>query len=555
MKNLILIVVVVGLCGVSNAQQLPLGSQYYTNMFTMNPAYTGSGEYPRAMISHRNQFNGLAGGPQTSMLSVNGPIKTDNIGLGVIAYTDATDILVKNSAMINYSYAIRTGTKSRLHFGLALGAQNYRIDFDKASVVNVSDPVLLGSRQTKTVFNADFGLMFETEKLQLGFAIPQLFTHMPTYTNVDQTSLTFQTKSHYRLMASYDLAFGSSPLTLKPMTMIRFVSGAPAQFDMNLILDYRKMGWFGITYHNGYAMAFSAGVRYKSFGFGYAHDFPLGNVVRYARNSSEFLLSYDFGKNQVANNQDDLRKEIEALKQKTEQQQFLLDSLTNELNRINEEIKIEKGRNNVQQDQIDSLEVKQLELENKIKEVKTLPSAGLSSEAKNGQKEAEPRKNEAKNDSKKGDVKEPVILDPVVEELVQTQKPKEMPKSDPKTEKGSTEKPAEVQAEALPKEVVHQAPRDSRVKTKSVEEYVDAGGDLSQAGFYVVTGSFSKNYNRDNWKKKMLAEGHKGATFLRNDKLNMTEVYIFYSKDRLSAIQAMEKYASTGKRAWVLELK
>lgn len=542
MKTIFLIITVVGFLGIANAQQLPLGSQYYTNMFTMNPAYTGSGEYPRAMISHRNQFNGITGGPQTSMLSVNGPIKSDNIGLGVIAYTDATDILVKNSAMINYSYAIRTGDKSRLHFGLALGAQNYRIDFDKASVVNVTDPVLLGSRQTKTVFNADFGLLFETEKLQLGFAIPQLFTHMPTYTTADQTSLTFQTKSHYRVMAAYDLKFGTSPVSLKPMTMIRFVGGAPAQFDMNLVLDHRKLGWFGITYHNGYAFAVSAGVRYKSFGFGYAHDFAMGSVVRYARSSSEFLLSYDFGKNQTSNNNDDLRKEIEELKRKNEEQQMLLDSLMNELTKVNRQIDEVKDVNGVQQEEIDSLKMLQLNLKNQIQKIESLPSAGLKAEPnKETTKIEEPRKVE---EPKKNEQKEKVILDPVVEELVQTQKPKELPKSEPK----KVEEPKELKPQPAP--VV-----DNRVRTKSVDEYVDAAGGQSQSGFYVITGSFSKNYNRDNWKKKMVAEGYKNATFLRNDKLNVTEIFIFYSKDRLTAIQEMEKYTSTGQRAWVLELK
>ncbi|MBU2020461.1 MAG: PorP/SprF family type IX secretion system membrane protein, partial [Bacteroidetes bacterium] len=176
MKNFTLLIAIFSIVNSGMAQQLPIGSQYYENMFVLNPAFTGARNNVKAFVSHRSQFNGLQGGPKTSLIAVNGPMQKKNVGLGVIAYTDATDILVKNSAMINYSYGIRLGQISVLHFGLAMGAQNYRIDFNQASVVNNSDQVLFENRQGKTVFNSDFGMLFEANRLKLGFAIPQLLT-------------------------------------------------------------------------------------------------------------------------------------------------------------------------------------------------------------------------------------------------------------------------------------------------------------------------------------------------------------------------------------------
>ena len=78
------------------SQQLPLGSQYYVNMYSFNPAEVGTSTL-QTYFSHRSQFTGITNGPQTSYLSVDGPTKYDNMGLGLIAMTDKTDILSKNT--------------------------------------------------------------------------------------------------------------------------------------------------------------------------------------------------------------------------------------------------------------------------------------------------------------------------------------------------------------------------------------------------------------------------------------------------------------------------
>src|ERR1035437_3930129 len=64
------------------AQQLPLSSQYYTNPFVMNPAYAGISENLNIFLTHRSQWTGLAGAPETSYLTIEGPIPTKNSSLG-----------------------------------------------------------------------------------------------------------------------------------------------------------------------------------------------------------------------------------------------------------------------------------------------------------------------------------------------------------------------------------------------------------------------------------------------------------------------------------------
>jgi type IX secretion system PorP/SprF family membrane protein len=278
------------------AQQMPFSSQYYTNMMTINPAMTGSTEYAQAFLSHRSQFAGLQGGPQTSYFSVDGATTNGKIGLGLTALNDVTDILARTNVMINYAYGIQLGTDHILRFGLAMGIQNNRIDFQAAQVVDPNDALLFSSRQNQTVFNADFGLAYTLKRLQIGVAIPQMLTKQPTFFTNTGSNLMYSTSRHLRATLKYEFTVSNQRgIVVYPMLLVRAVKGAPIQWDLNAILDYKKWGWLGVTYHSNSAISISAGVRYKSFTAGYAHDIVVGSVTNFSKRSSEFMLSYTFG--------------------------------------------------------------------------------------------------------------------------------------------------------------------------------------------------------------------------------------------------------------------
>lgn len=278
------------------AQQMPFSSQYYTNMMTINPALTGNSPFAQAFLSHRSQFAGLQGGPQTSYFSVDGSTTSGKIGLGLTALNDVTDILARTSVMVNYAYGIQLGKEHHLRFGLAMGIQNNRIDFQAAQVVDPTDALLFGSRQNQTVFNADFGIAYSFKRLQVGIAVPQLLTNQPTFFTNTGSNLMYSTSRHLRSTVKYEFTLNEKrAIVAYPMFMIRAVKGAPIQWDINGIVDYKKWGWIGITYHSNSAISISAGVRYKSFTAGYAHDILLGTVSNYSKRSSEFMLSYTFG--------------------------------------------------------------------------------------------------------------------------------------------------------------------------------------------------------------------------------------------------------------------
>ena len=103
MRNLIISTALVLTFGSAIAQQIPFSSQYYTNPFVTNPAFTGNHDRVNAFLTHRSQWTGIAGAPQTSYLTLDGPIEAKNIGLGLNLYSDVTDITSRVGAFANYS--------------------------------------------------------------------------------------------------------------------------------------------------------------------------------------------------------------------------------------------------------------------------------------------------------------------------------------------------------------------------------------------------------------------------------------------------------------------
>lgn len=333
------------LATVAYGQQTPLSSHYYINMMTVNPAFTGCSDNTQAFLSHRSQFAGLNGGPQTSYLSFDGPTLSKKYGIGFTALNDVTSILARTNFMVNYAYSLKLGNESSLRFGLAAGVQNNRIDFDKAQVVDQNDQILFGPRLTQNVFNADFGLVYNLKKFQFGFAVPQLFNNEPLFTSNTGEDLIYSTKRHIRSTFKYEFVFSeNSNYVLYPLVMIRAVKGAPIQYDINAVLDFKKRAWFGLTYHSNYAIAVSAGLRLDNFTIGYAHDFIVGHVANYSKRSSEIVLSYRFGEKEKAQQLiiEELKKQVASNNEKIKIEQLELseqsDSLKSELDKTNTKV-------------------------------------------------------------------------------------------------------------------------------------------------------------------------------------------------------------------------
>ena len=297
MKNSIIKFVLLLSTGSAFAQQMPLSSQYYNNQFVTNPALTGTKEDVNAFLTHRSQWTGVAGAPQTSYLTVDGPIQAKNVGLGLNLNSDITDITSRIGAFVNYSYKLRlTDDDNNLFFGLAVGVINNRIDFSKVVVRDTQDPYLSMGTQSKTVFSADFGMAYKWKQLEIGAAVPQLFANKIKYESQNGKDASYKLERSYLGSVKYVIDIvKEKQITIYPLVMVRYYENSALQYDGNLVLDWKKVGWIGATYHSNNSIALSAGVRFKGLSVGYAYDLGISNVKSYIGGSSELLLGFSFG--------------------------------------------------------------------------------------------------------------------------------------------------------------------------------------------------------------------------------------------------------------------
>jgi type IX secretion system PorP/SprF family membrane protein len=320
------------------AQQIPMGSQYYMNPFIINPAFTGTSGEVNAFLMHRSQFSGIAGAPQTSYLTIDGPINVDGVGLGLNAFSDVTSILSRTGVMGSYSYTLKINADNQLSFGLAAGILDHSINYNQAVVRDLDDPHLFEQRVHRTVFTADAGLAYNWKKLQVGFSIPQFVSINAKLRSDDGTTGFFDVDRQYQWTARYLIDINTERgLTAYPYVMVRSAFGTPVQYDLTGVLDWKKIGWIGVTYHSDFAVAASVGIRYRNLCVGYAHDFGVTKIRNYTGSTDEFLLSYRFG-NDTKKRLDQHEKEIAELKQRTEQNEREILEMKQDIEEIREEL-------------------------------------------------------------------------------------------------------------------------------------------------------------------------------------------------------------------------
>ena len=280
---------------VAKAQEQSLVSQYMFNMLNVNPAYAGNREVGNLNFLIRNQWVSMPGAPVFGSLSYDVRKENSNVGLGVQVYSNRIGIEKTTGANALYSYRVPF-KKSYLSIGMSFGILNYQANFTQSNSFQSGDPIL---QQNVNGFlpAAGFGMLYARENWYIGLSSPSLLTtKLNAQGKADVTSAG--KNSHYFLNTGY-IVDASENVKLKPSLLVKVVSGAPVQYDINL------NAWFGGV--------FGAGVSYRTedailgmlelqlspqLRMGYAYDYSNARLVSYNRGSHEFMLRYEFGSKQ-----------------------------------------------------------------------------------------------------------------------------------------------------------------------------------------------------------------------------------------------------------------
>lgn len=516
MKKLILTgTVALFLVNSASAQQIPFYSQYFNNPLVYNPALTGSSEQSNVWLTHRSQWTKIPGAPVTNALTLDGPLSDQNMGLGLSLYSDVTDITTRTGASGLYSYKLKIDDNSKVHFGLAFGALSHMVDFSKAIVQDNTDPNLFAESQRRTTLDANFGIAYTWKALEIGVAVPQIFANRIRYENNDSRTY-YNLSRHFLASAKYAFDVNKDKgMTAYPLILMRAAPNVPIQYDINAVFDWKKIGWLGVSYRSEYAVGVSLGLRYKALSAGVSYDIITSSLSEVAGSSTEVMLGFTFGKKKEAVDSAAIKERQQA----DDKVDKMLMKMMEENNKNKEEI--EKLKEELQKKGSGGTGMNTPGSESSSGSTASAPSSGSTS----GTGASSPT----------------ASLTPITTGVTTTGT------SSPTTTSATTTSSS---AEGMGAKL-----SPDQVKTATVNEFTNEAGARSQAGYYVVVGSFSSKENTESFKRALAAKGYSGTKYLYNPIDSYFYIYTKMSENKDVAAEQFFKVQADYRDAWIQKLE
>ena len=289
---------VIGLCNTNVfAQTEPMYSQYMYNMLGVNPAYAGNREALSMNFFQRNQWNGIKGAPKTTSFSLDQSVKEGKIGWGVQVYDDRLGVEAATGFNGMLSTRIQVSEKGILSGGLSFGLMNYRINLnDVQNRNNPNDPSFISiNNPSSWTPSLGMGIYYNTDRFYASISTPSILkSRLASYQ--DFVSSLEKTNA-FHLFANTGYVFDiNEDLKLKPSTMVKMVSGAPIEADINLNVWMKDIIGLGGSYRTGDAFVGMVELQASpNLRIGYAYDMPFNPLKYFTRGSNELMLRFEFG--------------------------------------------------------------------------------------------------------------------------------------------------------------------------------------------------------------------------------------------------------------------
>jgi type IX secretion system PorP/SprF family membrane protein len=330
-----------GAISIGNAQQTATFDHYQTQQFLVNPAAAGLNG-TSVILDYRRQWSGFAGAPETQVLAVDGAIKRDKIGLGLMIVNDQINILGSTSAMATFAYRVQFADNHFLRLGVSGGMNQNRILFDKVNAGDPSELQLFQDNQNATSFDANAGLFYELGNLKAGLAATHLAGGRYYYeNNFDSQSLNYQMIKHYLLNAEYRFNIKKGKWAVVPAVQLRTAQGLKPLYEGGVTGFYKKDVWLTLRYlHNvGYTVAFGGFIT-KNILAGYAYSYSSTEISGYNQGTHDIILGFRFGSKNSTNGAD--QKAMDELRKSNSELYETTDFLKNQNEQLKKDMELQK---------------------------------------------------------------------------------------------------------------------------------------------------------------------------------------------------------------------
>ena len=303
-KLYLFIFLITTFCGF--AQQLPQYSQYMLNEMAINPAVAGRDDFAEVRSNNRHQWLGITDAPRTYMLTLQGPIKDKNMGLGMNIYTDIVGPTRRTGINFSYAYHLKLQSDLHLSLGLSAGLQQWGIDGSKITLREEGDQQLINSYRTAPLPDLGAGIYFyKKDKFYFGFSLPQMYqAPIGLY---DGSSNKSKLVSQINVNGAYKIEIDEQ-FTVEPSFLVKYQKPAPVKVDIGGRVIYKKEIWAGLVYRHKDAVSFLLGYMFKDYlSIGYSYDITTTQVRKYSSGTHELMLGLKFSRKQSSTWEGDIK--------------------------------------------------------------------------------------------------------------------------------------------------------------------------------------------------------------------------------------------------------
>ena len=274
------------------AQQKAMYTQYMFNALAINPAYAAVDEAMAVTALSRHQWTGFTGAPNTQTISFHTPVKESNTFLGALLVRDQIgEVITETGGCLTVAQRVKVGENSYVSLGINAGLSSLKADYSEMysqSSTSTDDPSFIDENSIRG--NMGIGVMLFSDKYYVGISSPHLYYDDLILLTKNPTSLAY--RPHYMVQAGYLLNINDD-FKLKPNLLIKYVNGAPVQFDLNANLLIKETVWLGASYRSldsfdGMLSMFIT----PDIQFGYSYDFITTKLASVQKGSHEIMLKF-----------------------------------------------------------------------------------------------------------------------------------------------------------------------------------------------------------------------------------------------------------------------
>jgi len=277
-----------------HAQQNAQFTNFLFNSFALQPAQAGLNKCLDARVGYRNQWVGFENNPRTVFISAHQRI--DKIsrekgiihGVGLVLEADNTGFTSRTTMNAVYAIHVPITRKTRISFGVGLGALQYRFDASGVRVLGPNtgvDPAIDNSQAEFSFPDIKAGIWLYNKYWFAG-----LSGHHVTGHTFDNIGADLQIQPNFNLMAGRIFS-GGNKLSYIPATQLKFTGNSTPSIDVNFWVDYDDAIALGVAFRSEDAVAGMLKFSFLDyFTVAYAYDITYSRVRLGSSNSHEIIL-------------------------------------------------------------------------------------------------------------------------------------------------------------------------------------------------------------------------------------------------------------------------